>query len=74
MSFFQTYRSSYSLPFALGGISKHWSQPLEGGSARQITNFKSDRILTFAYSPDGRQLAFARGSHTSDAVLISEAK
>ena len=58
----------------LGGVSNLWSQPLEGGSARQVTNFKSDRILTFAYSPDGRQLALARGSHTSDAVLISEAK
>ena len=58
----------------LGGVSNLWSQPLEGGSPRQITNFKSDRILTFAYSPDGRQLALARGSHTSDAVLISESK
>jgi len=57
----------------LGGVSNLWSQPLAGGSPRQITNFKSDRILTFAYSPDGSQLAFARGSHTSDAVLISEA-
>ena len=58
----------------LGGVSNLWSQPLDGGSPKQITNFKSDRILTFAYSPDGRQLALARGSHTSDAVLISEAK
>jgi serine/threonine protein kinase len=58
----------------LGGVSNLWSQPLEGGAPKQITNFTSDRILTFAYSPDGRQLALARGSHTSDAVLISEAK
>ena len=58
----------------LGGVSNLWSQPFDGGSPKQITNFKSDRILTFAYSPDGRQLALARGSHTSDAVLISEAK
>ena len=58
----------------LGGVSNLWSQPFDGGSPKQITNFKSDRILTFAYSPDGRQLALARGSHTSDAVLIGEAK
>jgi tetratricopeptide (TPR) repeat protein len=31
-------------------------------------------IYNFAYSLDGRQLAFARGSHTRDAVLISEVK
>jgi serine/threonine protein kinase/dipeptidyl aminopeptidase/acylaminoacyl peptidase len=58
----------------LGGVSNLWSQAIDGGPARQITNFKADRILTFAYSPDGRQLALARGSRTSDAVLISSGK
>lgn len=55
----------------LGGLSNLWSQPINGGAAKQITNFKSDRILTFAFSPDGRRLAFARSSPTSDAVLIT---
>jgi len=55
----------------LGGVSNLWSQPTDGGAAKQIANFKSNRILTFAFSPDGRQLAFARSSRTSDAVLIS---
>jgi Tol biopolymer transport system component len=55
----------------LGGVSNIWSQPTNGGPAIQITDFKSDRILSFAFSPDGRQLAFARTSHVSDAVLIS---
>jgi Tol biopolymer transport system component len=58
----------------LGGVSNLWSQPIDGGAAKQITNFKSDRILTFSYSWDGRQLALARGSRTSDAVLISALK
>ena len=58
----------------LGGVSNLWSQPIDSGPARQITNFRSDRILTFAYSPDGRQLALARSSRTSDAVLISSGK
>jgi Tol biopolymer transport system component len=55
----------------LGGVSNIWSQPINGGPAVQVTDFKSDRILSFAFSPDGRQLAFARTSHASDAVLIS---
>ena len=55
----------------LGGISNLWSQPIDGGAAKQITDFKSDRILSFAFSPDGRQLAFARTSNASDAVLIT---
>jgi serine/threonine protein kinase len=58
----------------LGTVSNLWSQPIDGGAAKQITNFKADRILTFAFSPDGRKLALARGSTASDAVLISEEK
>jgi len=58
----------------LGGVSNLWSQPLDGGTPKQITDFKSDLIYNFAYSRDGRQLALARGSHTRDAVLISEVK
>jgi serine/threonine protein kinase len=58
----------------LSGISNLWRQPLDGGKAAQITDFKSDLIYTFAYSRDGRQLALARGSHTRDAVLVSETK
>jgi len=58
----------------LGTVSNLWSQPIDGGAAKQITNFKADGILTFAFSPDGRKLALARGSTASDAVFISEEK
>ncbi len=58
----------------LGGVSNLWSQPFDGGKPVQITNFKSDRIINFAYSRDGRQIAFSRGNQTSDAVMISEVK
>ncbi len=58
----------------LGGASNLWSQPLDGSTPKQITDFKSDLIHNFAYSRDGRQLGLARGSHTRDAVLISEVK
>ncbi|HEX8847542.1 MAG TPA: WD40 repeat domain-containing serine/threonine protein kinase [Pyrinomonadaceae bacterium] len=52
------------------GISNIWSQPLEGGPARQVTDFKSGRMFAFDYSRDGR-LAFARGQIMSDVVMIS---
>lgn len=58
----------------LKGVSNLWRQPLDGGPVRQITDFKCDRIYSFAYSRDGRTLAFSRGSHNRDAVLISEEK
>lgn len=58
----------------LDGVSNLWRQPLDGGKPAQITDFKSDLIYNFAYALDGRTLAFARGSHTRDGVLINDVK
>ena len=54
-----------------GGVSNIWMQPLDGGPPRQVTDFKSDRIFGFEWSRDGKQLALARGTESSDVVLIS---
>jgi serine/threonine protein kinase/Tol biopolymer transport system component len=54
-----------------GGASNIWRQALAGGPPKQITNFKSDLIFSFAWSRDGKQLALARGNTSSDVVLIS---
>lgn len=56
----------------IGGVSNLWRLPLNGGAAQQITDFKTDRIYTFAYAHDGKTLALARGSDTPDAVLITD--
>jgi serine/threonine protein kinase/Tol biopolymer transport system component len=57
-----------------GGMDNIWSQTLDGGQPVQLTSFKTDRIFSFDWSLDGRQLFLARGNVTSDAVLISNAK
>jgi len=54
------------------GVSNLWSQSLDGGPPKQLTNFKSDLIFRFALSSDGRQLVLARGSETRDVVLIKD--
>jgi len=54
-----------------GDVSNLWSQPVSGQPAKQITSFKSSRIFSFDWSPDGRQLILSRGTATSDVVLIS---
>jgi len=54
------------------GISNIWTQPVDGGAAKQLTDFKSDQIFWFDWSPDGRQLGVSRGSVTSDVVLIRD--
>jgi len=53
------------------GVGNLWLQPLAGGKPKQITNFSSDRIYSFDWSKDGKQLVVARGSSSSDIVLIS---
>lgn len=59
---------------ARGGVSNIWSQPIDGGAARQLTNFKSDLIFAFDTSRDGKQMVLSRGSISNDVVLIADAK
>ena len=54
------------------GTPNLYSQPLDGGPPKQLTDFKSGRIVWFARSGDGKQLALARGTVTNDVVLISD--
>ena len=56
----------------LGGVSNLWRQPLDGTPAKQITDFKTDRIYSFAYSRDGKTLAFSRGNDSPDVVMIKD--
>jgi Tol biopolymer transport system component len=55
-----------------GGVSNIWIQPLDGSPPRQLTDFKSDRIFSFAWSRDGKWLALSRGPEQRDVVLMSD--
>lgn len=57
-----------------GGISNIRSQPLAGGPPQNLTDFKVDQIFNFAWSADGKALAYLRGIIRSDVVLITEGK
>jgi len=54
-----------------GLVSNIWLQPVDGGPARQLTDFKSDRIFSFDWSRDGNWLALSRGTVDSDVILIN---
>ena len=47
-----------------------WRFPLDGTAAVPITNFTSDQIFDYRWSRDGKTLAMAAGTLTSDIVLI----
>ena len=58
----------------VGGVSNIWRRPLNGGEPRQLTAFTSQQITSFTPSRDGKRLALARGTTSSDVVLIRDLK
>jgi eukaryotic-like serine/threonine-protein kinase len=54
------------------GVGNVWAQPLDGSPGRRLTNFTSDIIRTFQFSPDGKTLAVARYHVVSDVVLLRD--
>jgi len=63
--------SALTYPVLSNGIANIHSQPLKGGTPRQITDFKAHHIFAFDWSRDGKWLALARGLETREIVLIS---
>ena len=55
-------------------VSNIWSQPIDGGPPKQVTDFKDMLMTGFAWSRDGKQLACTRGTLMRDAILISDLK
>jgi Tol biopolymer transport system component len=41
---------------------------------KQVPHFNTGQVWTFAWSPDGNQLAFAYGNNASDVVFFSQLK
>ncbi|HKS28621.1 MAG TPA: protein kinase [Pyrinomonadaceae bacterium] len=53
-------------------VSNIWRQPLDGGQAVKITDFKENLINDFAYSRDGRLLLCTRGPVIREAMMITD--
>ena len=53
------------------GVPNVWTLPLDGSKKQQLTNFKTDRIFSFSWSPDGKSLVVARGPVVSDVIMIN---
>ena len=54
------------------GTDNLWLQPLDGALGRQITNFLTDSIGQFQFSPDGKKLGMVRWHNDSDVVLFRD--
>jgi eukaryotic-like serine/threonine-protein kinase len=53
------------------GVGNLYVQPISGGKPYPLTHFVSEGIVWFAWSKDGKQIAIARGTDSSDAVMIT---
>jgi Tol biopolymer transport system component len=67
---------SVIFPVKQKGVTNLWIQPLgapQGKPAppRQWTHFSTNSVRRYAISPDGKQVALARDSSTTDLVLIT---
>jgi Tol biopolymer transport system component len=69
---FSTDGKAVVFPTRDKGVDNLWLQPLDGSKGKQITDFTSERIFDFHWSPDGKQLALVRGHTDSDAVLVRD--
>ena len=54
------------------GYPNIWSFDLNSGTTKQLTNFNSDRIYAYAWSPDYKQIACQLGTNISEVTIISE--
>jgi eukaryotic-like serine/threonine-protein kinase len=54
------------------GVGNVWVQPLDGSPGHRLTNFTSDHIRSFQFSPDGKSLAVAQQHVVSDVVLLRD--
>ena len=55
-----------------GGVDNIWSQPIAGGTPKQITHFNTEQIWRFDPSRDGKRLVMGRGNLKQDVVLIRD--
>jgi len=63
---------SLAYPVRDKGVDNVWLQPVDGSAGHPLTNFSSENINDFRWSPDGKNLAVARTHNIADVVLLQE--
>ncbi|MGA8674580.1 MAG: protein kinase [Candidatus Acidiferrales bacterium] len=58
--------------FRENGAENLWLQPLDGSPGHAVTNFTSDRIQNYEFSPDGKSLGVLRSHTESDVVILHD--
>jgi eukaryotic-like serine/threonine-protein kinase len=59
-------------PIRENGLYALWVSPVDGSPGHRVTEFESDRIEDFHWSPDNKTLGLLRTHNDSDVVLLRE--
>jgi Tol biopolymer transport system component len=54
------------------GIGNIWTQPLPDGTPRRLTDLDAGEVFSFAWTRDSKRLAVARGTVSTDVVLVTD--
>src|SRR5437763_6539160 len=54
------------------GVPNLWSQPIDGGAKKKLTDFKDNGVWRYAFSRSSKQIAISRGSWTSNVVSVKD--
>jgi eukaryotic-like serine/threonine-protein kinase len=58
----------------VNGVSNIKSYNFDNGLIHQLTNFQTDRIFAYSWSPDTKQLACERGAEVNDVMTLVNQK
>jgi eukaryotic-like serine/threonine-protein kinase len=56
----------------VNGVENLWLQPLDGSPGHQLTNFPTELIGVYQWSPDGKSIGMLRFQTEADVVLLRE--
>jgi Tol biopolymer transport system component len=50
----------------------YWRQSIDGGAPQRIPGFPEEKLFSYDWSPDGKQIAFGRGDEIRDVILVRD--
>jgi len=59
-------------PIRENGLYALWVSPVDGSPGHRVTEFETDHIADFHWSPDGKTLGLLRTHNDSDVVLLRQ--
>jgi len=59
-------------PIRENGLYALWVSPVDGSPGHRVTEFETDHIVDFHWSPDGKTLGLLRTHNDSDVVSCAK--